>query len=371
MFDPIEIDDLSAIPDELYGRLFPTEPARTREIETTVRDIIDQVRRHGDLAVSELTKRFDNVQLEAEEFHVPEQFVRETAAQADDALKAAIDSMIVNVTKFHTPQRPSGFSMPGPAGSTLSWNYRPVQAVGVYVPGGLAAYPTSLIMNVVPARIAGVPRIVVITPPGSVSSNPAVAYALRELSIDEIVRVGGAQGIAAAAFGTETINPVDVIVGPGNAFVAEAKRQVFGQVGIDSVAGPSEVVILADESAPLDYIVWDLLAQAEHDPDARVVLISDSLALATAVQERIVECMETSPRAEVMALAIENNSANCVIPSLSLAKLLINAIAPEHLQIMVSPSAKIDPEELVAGAIFWGPHSPTAIGDYWAGPNHV
>jgi histidinol dehydrogenase len=224
-------------------------------------------------------------------------------------------------------------------------------------------------MNVVPAQIAGVRRIVVATPP--TSANPAVAYALQRLGITEVLGVGGAQAIAALAYGTESVAPVDKIVGPGNAYVAAAKRQVFGQVGIDAIAGPSEVVILADDSAPPAWIALDLLAQAEHDPDARVTLVTTSSALAQAVSQALQQALANTPRREIAQSAITAHAANIVVANFALGVALVNRMAPEHLQIMLSEGLGASPSDFVAGAIFWGPCSPTAVGDYWAGPNHV
>ena len=352
-------------------RLLSSEYGISATVDDAVREIIGQVRDKGDNALSEFTKRFDGVALAPDQFIVSPEDLNRSAAQVTPELSSAIDTMIDNVRAFHERQVSNAFELEKADGTQLRWHVRPVESVAVYVPGGLAAYPTTVVMNTVPAQIAGVPRIVALTPPGSVENNPAVGYALKRLGVGEVIRLGGAQAVAAAAYGTQTIDPVCKIVGPGNAFVAAAKRQVYGRVGIDSIGGRWEVVIVADASAPAEWIAWDLMAQAEHDESARSILVTTSHELAARVCEHLRDLVEKSPRAEVIRAALSNHGSVCVVPNLEVAVTLTNAIAPEHLQVMVPEECEIQPEDFVAGAVFWGPHSPTAIGDYWAGPNHV
>ena len=370
ILEPQTVESVDVLEADLRGRLISAEYGIAPEVDRAVAEIIADVRERGDVALSELTSRFDGVDLSPDQFLVSPAELAESTERVESELAVAIDGLITNVRRFHEKQLQRGFRLDGPHGSSLEWRIRPLESVGVYIPGGLAAYPTTVVMNVVPAQIAGVGRIVALTPPGSVENNPAVAFALSVLGVDEIIRLGGAQVVAAAAYGTETIRPVVKIVGPGNAYVAAAKRQVFGKVGIDSIAGPSEVVIIADSSANASWIAWDILAQAEHDEQARSILITTDPDLATSVCDHIERLADESPRREVVRTALSNHGAVCVVPTLSTAAELSNAIAPEHLQVMVEDN-ELDPSQLIAGAIFWGPYTPTALGDYWAGPNHV
>jgi len=369
MFDPISVSDIDNLPETVAARLTSADYGIDPGVDAAVAEIVATVRSGGDAALIELTERFDGVQLTS--VFVSADAISESAARAPAELRAAVDQMIVNVRRFHAEQRGAGYTIQAEGGTELSLLRRPLRSVGVYVPGGLAAYPTTVVMNVVPAQIAGVGRIVALTPPKSVPQNPAVAYALRALGVTDVIGVGGAQAVAAAAYGTETIEPVDKIVGPGNAYVAAAKRQVFGKVGIDSIAGPSEVVIVADESAPADWLAWDLMAQAEHDESARSILITTSDELARAVATAVEAQTARTPRAEVIRAALRDHGLNCVVRDLDAAVTLANRSAPEHLQVIVSEEAGLAPTDFVAGAIFWGAHAPTAVGDYWAGPNHV
>ena len=370
LLDPQTVDSVTDLKTDLGDRLLSAEYGIAPEVDLAVAEIIADVRARGDAALCELTSRFDGVDLTPDRFHVTPAELSESTDRIESELAVAIDGLITNVRHFHEKQLQHGFRLEGPGESSLEWRMRPLESVGVYIPGGLAAYPTTVVMNVVPAQIAGVGRIVALTPPGSVENNPAVAFALSTLGVDEIVRLGGAQVVAAAAYGTESIRPVVKIVGPGNAYVAAAKRQVFGKVGIDSIAGPSEVVIIADGSANPSWIAWDLLAQAEHDEQARSILITTDADVATSVCDHIERRTEESPRKEVISTALREHGAVCVVPSLDVAVELSNAIAPEHLQVMVADQ-HLSPDQLVAGAIFWGQYTPTALGDYWAGPNHV
>ena len=366
-----QVSDPDALPAGLAERLDPAPEMAPDAILTTVRDILRRVREGGDEALIAYTREFDGVELTPETLRAPASQIRESAARCPAELRQNLSAMIANVRRFHEPQRRDGYQLEGPAGSTLRTMIRPVRCAALYVPGGTAAYPTTVVMNTVPAQIAGVERIVVLTPPGALQSNPAVATALDLLGLDEVYQVGGAQAIAAAAYGTATVPKADVIVGPGNAWVAMAKREVFGLVGIDSVAGPSEVAILADDTAPPRWVAADLIAQAEHDPLARCLLITTSQPLAEAVRDELASQLQTAPRRAIADEALREHGALIVVPDLPLMIAVANRFAAEHLQVMVAESAPLKPEALIASAIFWGPSSPTAFGDYWAGPNHV
>jgi histidinol dehydrogenase len=336
-----------------------------------VADIVEGVRRRGDAALVEYTERFDGVRLTPAELRVDEGALREAAAGADARVVAALRESIRNVRAFHECERVESWEMEAGRGVRLGQRVTPVDAAGLYVPGGTASYPSSVVMNVVPARVAGVGRIAVVTPPRTLQQTPAVAAALLELGVTEVYQVGGAQAVAALAYGTETIPRVDVITGPGNRFVAAAKKLVYGAVGIDSIAGPSEVVVLADESARADFIAADLLAQAEHGEDASAVLITADAALAAAVAEEVMRQAATLPRAEMVARSLADFGAVFVVADLAEGCELVNELAPEHLEIITRDDEGAAALVRHAGAIFYGAHTPEAVGDYLAGPNHV
>ena len=351
------------------ARLTPPDDALPHHVVQSVREILENVRTRGDAALVDYSAKFDRYELTPAALRVSQADIDASAAKAPEALRTAIRLAIANIRAFHEPQRQEGYSLPRPGGGSLSLLWRPVRAAALYVPGGRAAYPSTVMMNAIPAQVAGVERVVVLTVPGMVESNPAVAFALQELGLTEVYRVAGAQGVAAVAFGTESIAPVDVIVGPGNAYVAAAKREVFGRVGIDSVAGPSEVLILADETANAEWVAQDLVAQAEHDPLARCVLATSSEAVANAILDALDARLAEEPRAEIVRESWRNHGLVLVADSRDAMVDLTNRMAPEHLQVILrDPPA---PESLIAGAIFVGNHAPTALGDYIAGPNHV
>lgn len=352
-----------------HPRLSPTDDGLPAQVVADAQAILAAVRKDGDAALVAYGERFDGVRLTPERLRVTAEEIRASAERADAELRAAIDHAIHNVRRFHEAQRPQGFDYTSDDGAALGWMWRAVGASALYVPGGRAAYPTSVIMNAVPALVAGVERIAVFTVPNTVEDNPAVAYALQALGLTEVWRVGGAQAIAAAAWGTESIAPVDVIVGPGNAWVAAAKREVFGRVGIDSVAGPSEVLILADASAPAEWVALDLVAQAEHDPLARSVVASCSREVLTRIATEVEAVIEASPRREIVEAAWRDHGALVWVPEPEDLVALTHRMAPEHLQVMLADEP--DPATLTAGAIFMGAHTPTALGDYIVGPNHV
>ncbi len=341
------------------------------DIESATRVIVDDVAERGDAALIEATRRFDRLDLDASGLRIAaaeiEAAVRACDAQTLDALQFARDRIEV----FHRRQLPKDDRFTDALGVELGWRWSAIEAVGLYVPGGTAAYPSSVLMNAVPARVAGVARVVMVVPSPGGKLNPLVLAAAHLGGVSEIYRVGGAQAVAALAYGTATIAPVAKIVGPGNAYVAAAKRLVFGKVGIDMIAGPSEVLVIADRTGNAGWIAADLLAQAEHDVNAQSILITDSAALADEVERAVQSQLSTLPRAEIAQASWNEFGAIMLVKNLDEAAGLANAIAAEHLEIMTS-----DPEALAAqirnaGAIFLGPHTPEAIGDYVGGSNHV
>ncbi|HEY5402679.1 MAG TPA: histidinol dehydrogenase [Pyrinomonadaceae bacterium] len=341
------------------------------ELLRTVSEIIEEVRKRGDAALIEYAARFDQVNLNASDLRVSSDTLQQSAAKVDRAVLAGLREAIRNVRAFHQRQCEKSWEQTDANQTLLGQRITPIESVGLYVPGGTAAYPSSVVMNVVPAKVAQVERIVVTTPPDTVRNNPAVAAALLELEVEEVYAVGGAQAIAALAFGTETIKSVDKITGPGNKYVAAAKKLVFGVVGIDSIAGPSEVVIVADESARADFIAADLLAQSEHGEDASAVLITTSETLAKDVVAEVVEQSSTLPRRAIVEESLSNYGAILVVADLTEACGIVNELAPEHLQLLTSDNNQFAQKIKHAGAIFLGEYSPEAVGDYFAGPNHV
>ena len=343
----------------------------TARVDTVVTGIIADVRKRGDAALIDYTHRFDNVLLTADKLRVTTAEVDAACERVAPDLLAALDLAATRIEAFHRAQLPVDLQMHDDAGVTMGMRWTPLDAVGLYVPGGKAAYPSSVLMNALPARVAGVGRIAMVVPtPGGVL-NPLVLAAARRAGVTEIFRVGGAQAVAALAFGTATIRAVDRIVGPGNAYVAEAKRQVFGRVGIDGVAGPSEVVILADAANDPRVVAVDLLAQAEHDEAAQSILITDSEPFAQAVAQAVAAELTALPRAAIAGASWHDHGAIIVVRDWSEAASLTNRLAPEHLQIMVPDPAALFAQIPHAGAAFLGRFSPEALGDYIAGPNHV
>ncbi|AKL86480.1 histidinol dehydrogenase [Bacillus atrophaeus] len=344
--------------------------AGTEEQRKTVRSIIKDVRRHGDQAVKAYTEKFDGISLG--DTRVTEEEIKQAYSLLDDRLLQVIRQAIRNIQEYHERQLQSSWFYHRKDGTMLGQKITALDSAGVYVPGGTAAYPSSVLMNVIPALTAGVERIVLVTPPGKDGQlSPGVLAAASELGIKEIYKMGGAQAIAALAYGTETIESVDKITGPGNIYVALAKREVFGDVDIDMIAGPSEIVVLADDTAVPKEIVADLLSQAEHDKLSSAVLVTDSAALAQAVQSEVNEQLDTLPRKAIAEASIREYGHIYVAESMDEAVETVNALAPEHLEIITK-----SPEALIggikhAGAIFLGRYSPEPVGDYFAGPNHV
>ena len=339
------------------------------EVEGIVRGILADVRQNGDSAVLKYTRKFDWP--EADSLVLPEEAVREAYSQVSDRLLAAIRTAKENIEKFHRKQLRESWTYEE-NGKRLGQVFRPLKRVAVLAPGFQAPLPSSLLMAAVPAKVAGVKEIFLCTPPRKDGSiHPAMAVAAAEAGIDKIFRMGGAQGVAAVAYGTESVPPVDKIVGPGNVYVTMAKRFVFGQVGIDMLAGPSEVLILADETANPRYVAADLLSQAEHDWDARAILVTTSAKLAEEVSAEIVRQLATLSRKEIAQASLDNNSAIIVTGSIDEAVELANRVAPEHLELAVAEPMKLLDSIENAGAIFLGEYSAEPLGDYVAGPNHI
>lgn len=334
-----------------------------------VASIIADVRARGDEALIDYTARFDH--LELKELRISKDDLERYSEGVDESVRQALRVAISNVRAFHERQVEQSWTFNPGDGVQLGQRITPLESVGLYVPGGTAAYPSSVVMNVVPAQVAGVDRIVVTTPPRTLSENPAVAAALRELDVTEVYAVGGAQAIAALAFGTETVPCVDKITGPGNKYVAAAKKLVFGVVGIDAIAGPTEVVIVADETARAEFIAADLLAQAEHGEDASAILITDSERLAHSVMREVELQAESLPRREIVMASLNEYGAIIVLESLVEAPAFVNELAPEHVEIVTSDDEAVARNIRHAGAIFFGGYTPEAVGDYLAGPNHV
>ena len=354
---------------ELVKRLARRSVALDAELMSVVGAIIDDVQARGDVALIEYTARFDEVELK--EIRISEEELRCCAAGVDEGVRRALRDAIQNVREFHERQVEKSWTINPREGVRLGQRITPLERVGLYVPGGTAAYPSSVVMNVVPAQVAGVERIVVTTPPRTLSESPAVAAALVELNVNEVYAVGGAQAIAALAFGSETVPRVDKITGPGNKYVAAAKKLVFGVVGIDSIAGPTEVVIVADETARAEFVAADLLAQAEHGEDASAVLITTSEALARDVVEEVTRQAQSLSRREIVEASLRDYGAIVLVETLDEACALVNELAPEHVEIVTNDDEAVATKIRHAGAIFFGSYTPEAVGDYLAGPNHV
>jgi len=333
--------------------------------------IMQEVRARGDAALIEYAARFDGCVLQSAELRVDEGALRRTAARVEPRVLEAIREAIRRVRAFHELELPQSWVVEAERGVVLSQRITAIDRAGLYVPGGTASYPSSVVMNVVPAQVAGVDRVIVATPPRTLQENPAVAAALVELDVTEVYTVGGAQAIAALAFGTETVPRVDKIAGPGNRYVAAAKKLVFGMVGIDSIAGPSEVLIVADGTARASYIASDLLAQAEHGEDASAIFLTTSNTLALEVVREVAIQTRKLSRAQVIEESLSRYGAIIVVDDMDEACAIVNDLAPEHLEIVARDEEGIASRVRHAGAIFFGPHSPAAVGDYLAGPSHV
>jgi histidinol dehydrogenase len=368
---PVRLDRSSADFDEQFAKFLAAKREVSADVEAVARAIVQDVAARGDAALIEATRKYDRLELAASGLRV-------TPGEIDAAVKAC-EGATLNALKFardrietfHRRQLPRDERFIDAAGVELGWRWSSVEAVGLYVPGGTAAYPSSVLMNAVPAKVAGVARLVMVVPSPGGQLNPLVLAAAQLGGVSEIYRVGGAQAVAALAYGTATIAPVAKIVGPGNAYVAAAKRLVFGKVGIDMIAGPSEVLVIADDSGNASWIAADLLAQAEHDESAQSILITDSTRLAAEVAQAVDAQLKTLPRAKIAAASWRDFGAIILVKDLDEAVPLADAIAAEHLEIMTADAEGFSKQIRNAGAIFLGAHTPEAIGDYVGGSNHV
>jgi histidinol dehydrogenase len=354
-----------------FAALLAAKRESAAEVDDAVASIIDDVAARGDMALIDYTRRFDRVTLSPDRLRLSSD---EVAAEADKAAPETVAALRLaadRIESFHRRQLPLGIDYVDAAGVRLGQRWRPIAAAGLYVPGGTASYPSSVLMNAIPAKVAGVERLVMTVPAPEGLLNPLVMAAARMVGIDEVYRIGGAQAIAALAYGTRTIAPVDKIVGPGNAYVAAAKRRVFGRVGIDMIAGPSEILVVADRDNDPAWIAADLLSQAEHDTAAQAILFSDDGDFAAAVEGAIARHLQRLPRSAIAAASWHDNGAIILVGDWDEALPLIDRIAPEHLELAIVRPDALAARVSHAGAIFLGRHTPEAVGDYIAGPNHV
>ena len=368
---PLRLDRSSADFDQQFAAFLAAKREVSADVEAAARAIVSDVIARGDAALIEATRKFDRLDLDAKTMRVTPAEIETAAKDCEGATLDALRFARDRIETFHRRQVPQDQRFTDAAGVELGWRWSAIESVGLYVPGGTAAYPSSVLMNAVPAKVAGVARLVMVVPAPDGKLNPLVLAAAQLGGVTEIYRVGGAQAIAALAYGTATIAPVSKIVGPGNAYVAAAKRLVFGKVGIDMIAGPSEVLIIADDTGNADWIAADLLAQAEHDESAQSILITSSARLAGEVARAVEAQLKTLPRARIAGASWRDFGAIILVKDLAQAVPLADAIAAEHLEVMTA-----DPEALAArirnaGAIFLGAHTPEAIGDYVGGSNHV
>ena len=368
---PLRLDSKNADFAARFRDFLAVKREAAQDVETAVRNILAEVKAYGDRALLQLTLKFDRLDLAKVSMRVSageiEAAAKSCEPQALNALKLARD----RIEAYHLRQKPKDERYTDALGVELGSKWTAIEAVGLYVPGGTAAYPSSVLMNAVPAKVAGCARLVMVVPAPDGKLSPLVLAAAKLAGVDEIYRIGGAQAVAALAYGTETIAPVAKIVGPGNAYVAAAKRLVFGQVGIDMIAGPSEVLILADKTGNSDWIAADLLAQAEHDASAQSILITDDAALADQVEKAVTSQLMTLPRAAIAGASWRDFGAIILVRKLADAIALVDRLAPEHLEIAAEDAEALVPKIRNAGAIFIGAHTPEAIGDYVAGSNHV
>jgi len=368
---PIILDATAPDFETRFTALLSAKREDSADVDETVAAIIADVRARGDAAVIELTERFDRVALSPETLRFSAAGIDALVAQVPQAERDALELAAQRIRAYHARQMPEDASWTDASGATLGWRWSAVSAAGLYVPGGLASYPSSVLMNAIPAKVAGVARLAIVVPTPDGKANPLVLLAAQIAGVDEIYRIGGAQAIAALAYGTETIPPVDKITGPGNAFVAAAKRRVFGKVGIDMIAGPSEILVIADTGQNPDWIALDMLSQAEHDESAQAILITDDAALARDVAGAVEARLETLERRAIAGASWRDFGAIITVPDLATAAALSNRIAPEHLELCVADPDALSAKITHAGAVFLGAWTPEAIGDYVGGPNHV
>ncbi|MDB3948953.1 histidinol dehydrogenase [Paracoccaceae bacterium] len=368
---PVFLDTQDADFEKNFTALLSAKREDSPDVDSTVARIIADVQQRGDAAVLELTEKYDGVALRAEELKISAAEIEAACAQVGAKERSALKLAAARITAYHEKQKPEDAYWTDSTGAELGWRWTPISAAGLYVPGGLASYPSSVLMNAIPAKVAGVGRLSVVVPcPGGIL-NPLVLMACKIAGVDEVYRIGGAQAIAALAYGTKTIAPVDKITGPGNAYVAAAKRRVFGKVGIDMIAGPSEILVIADAENDPNWIALDLLSQAEHDANAQSILITDDVEFAVAVADAVENQLKTLERREIAAASWRDFGAIITVPSLREAVVLSDRIAPEHLELCVADPKALSAQITHAGAIFLGGWTPEAIGDYIGGPNHV
>ncbi|CAM3868879.1 histidinol dehydrogenase [Phaeobacter inhibens] len=368
---PVFLNASDAGFDQAFATLLGAKREDSPDVDAVVADIIADVRTRGDAALIELTAKFDRLQLTADQLRISDAEIDAAIQDVSTEERVALELAVERIRAYHLRQMPQGAEWQDDAGASLGWRWSAVSAAGLYVPGGLASYPSSVLMNAVPAKVAGVERLAVVVPTPDGQINPLVLLAARLSGVDEIYRVGGAQAVAALAYGTESIAPVDKITGPGNAFVAAAKRRVFGKVGIDMIAGPSEILVIADKDNDPDWIALDLLSQAEHDESAQSILITDDEAFGRSVADAVEARLQTLERSAIAGPSWRDYGAVIVVPDLDVAAQLSNRIAPEHLELCVADARALSEKTIHAGAIFLGQYTPEAIGDYIGGPNHV
>jgi histidinol dehydrogenase len=368
---PLRLDSQSADFADRFRAFLDVKREAAQDVETAVRGIIAEVVARGDKALFELTAKFDRLDLAKAGLRVSAAEIDAAEKACDPEALAALKLARDRIEAYHLRQKPNDERYTDALGVEMGAKWTAIEAAGLYVPGGTAAYPSSVLMNAVPAKVAGCPRLVMVVPSPDGKLSALVLAAAKLAGVDEIYRIGGAQAVAALAYGTETIAPVSKIVGPGNAYVAAAKRLVFGKVGIDMIAGPSEVLILADKTGNADWIAADLLAQAEHDVSAQSVLITDDATLASDVEKAVESQLKTLPRQAVASASWRDFGAIIMVPKLADAVSLVDRLAPEHLEIAAEDAEALTARIRNAGAIFIGAHTPEAIGDYVAGSNHV
>ena len=357
---------------EKFKLLLQSRQTNQSNLYKTVYDIIEKVKKEGDLGLKELVQQFDKIKLnKIEELYISKNILKEAYLNLKKEEKIALDLSAKRIKEFHEHQKPSNIDYKDHIGVNLGLNHTPIEGVGFYVPGGKAIYPSSLLMTAIPALVAGVRRRVVVSPISDLDKSSIVLAAAYVAEVTDFICMGGAHSIGALAYGTETITPVNKIVGPGNAYVAEAKRQVFGKVGIDSIAGPSEVLIVADKTANPNYVAIDLLSQAEHDEQAQAILLTNDLELAQNVQVSIERFLKELPRSKIASSSWNDFGSIILVENFDEAIDLVNEVAPEHLQLMTSNAENLLKKIKNAGAIFIGHFTPEAVGDYIAGPNHV
>ncbi|MCL6286052.1 histidinol dehydrogenase [Ruegeria sp. 2012CJ41-6] len=368
---PVFLDTTAPGFEAEFSALLSAKREDSPDVDAVVSGIIADVRSRGDAAVIELTSKFDRLDLTPETLAFSRDEIDMAVGDVTPDDRAALELAADRIRAYHQKQMPEDASWQDACGATLGWRWTPVSAAGLYVPGGLASYPSSVLMNAIPAKVAGVERLAITVPTPDGAVNPLVLLAAQLSGVDEIYRIGGAQAIAALAYGTDAVAPVDKITGPGNAFVAAAKRRVFGKVGIDMIAGPSEILVIADKDNNADWLALDLLSQAEHDESAQSILITDDAAFGRAVADAVETRLQTLERAAIAGPSWRDFGAVITVRSLDEAAELSNRIAPEHLELCVADPVALSQNTVHAGAIFLGQYTPEAIGDYIGGPNHV